>query len=312
MNSEYSSPAGIRRFAKLTFASTLFLIFAGAMVTSTNSGLAVPDWPLSYGQVFPPMVGGIFFEHGHRLIASGVGLMMIVLAVWMHRREPKSHVRILGWVGLAVVVAQGVLGGLTVILRLPAEVSIAHAGVAEIFLAITAAIAFYTSRAHSRIERNASVSPLFAKLLAAAVYAQIIVGAWMRHIGAGLAIPDFPLAYGRLIPPLETREVIAAFSHRIGAAIVLVLIAFGIGSAMRSNSNFVRRSYVVLLLIVMGQIMLGAFTIWTERNPVITSLHVVTGALLLAWTVIHALGVSAAFRNDREPVGEMEGSEVTA
>src|SRR5437667_2183294 len=114
-------------------ACTLFLIFVGGLVTSTGSGLSVPDWPLSYGRLMPPMVGGIFYEHGHRMVASAVGLLTVVLAVWLSRREPRAWVRRLGYAALAAVVAQGVLGGLTVIFLLPTAVSVAHACLAQTF-----------------------------------------------------------------------------------------------------------------------------------------------------------------------------------
>src|SRR6059058_3094490 len=127
-----ATPVWLRRYAKFVAASTLFLIFAGAMVTSTGSGLAVPDWPLSYGMVMPPMVGGIFYEHGHRMIAATVGFLTVLQAMWLQLREPKKRVRILGWCSVGAVIAQGVLGGLTVLFLLPHSVSIAHAGLAEI------------------------------------------------------------------------------------------------------------------------------------------------------------------------------------
>ena len=117
-SSNDSTPDWLRRFAKLVAFSTLFLIFAGAMVTSTGSGLAVPDWPLSYGMVMPPMVGGIFYEHGHRMIAATVGFLTVLQAIWLQLREPKRRVRILGWCSVGAVIAQGLLGGLTVILTL--------------------------------------------------------------------------------------------------------------------------------------------------------------------------------------------------
>ena len=82
------TPVWLRRYTKLVTASTLFLIFAGAMATSTGSGLAVPDWPLSYGVVMPPMIGGIFYEHGHRMIAATVGLLTVIQAIWLQLREP--------------------------------------------------------------------------------------------------------------------------------------------------------------------------------------------------------------------------------
>src|SRR3954468_17710456 len=114
-----ATPVWLRRYAKFVAASTLFLIFAGAMVTSTGSGLAVPDWPLSYGMVMPPMVGGVFYEHGHRMVASAIGFLTLVLAIWTARAERRAGLRRLAWAALAAVIAQGILGGLTVIFLLP-------------------------------------------------------------------------------------------------------------------------------------------------------------------------------------------------
>src|SRR5688572_21846108 len=135
----------LRRFTKLVAASTLFLIFAGAMVTSTGSGLAVPDWPLSYGMLFPPMVGGIFYEHGHRMVAASVGLLTVIQAIWLQRRESLRFLRRLGWISVAAVILQGLLGGITVKFFLPPAISISHAGLAEIFLCLNIAIAFFSS-----------------------------------------------------------------------------------------------------------------------------------------------------------------------
>src|SRR5436305_2120230 len=109
------APPLLRHFTKFVAAATLFLIFAGAMVTSTGSGLSVPDWPLSYGMLMPPMVGGVFYEHSHRIVASLVGALTLALALWTARAEARPGVRRLAWAALAAVVAQGVLGGLTVI-----------------------------------------------------------------------------------------------------------------------------------------------------------------------------------------------------
>src|SRR5258708_5534066 len=104
----------LRGFTKFVAFSTLLLIFAGAMVTSTGSGLAVPDWPLNYGMLLPPMVGGILYETGHRYIASFVGFLVIIQAIWLQMREPKRFVRMLGWTSLGAVITQGILGGMTV------------------------------------------------------------------------------------------------------------------------------------------------------------------------------------------------------
>src|SRR5262245_37384284 len=118
-------PVWVHRFAVVTAGATLVLIFVGALVTSTGSALAVPDWPLSFGQVFPPMVGGVLFEHGHRLVAATVGCLTLVLALWTVLREPRAGVRALGLLMLVAVILQGVLGGATVLYRLPLAVSVA-------------------------------------------------------------------------------------------------------------------------------------------------------------------------------------------
>src|SRR6266852_9613599 len=136
----------LHRFAIFTAVCTFCLVIAGGLVTSTQSGLAVPDWPLSYGQLMPPMVGGIFYEHGHRMVAATVGFLTVIQAIWLQRRARKRSLRILGWTAVGAVIAQGVLGGLTVLLLLPPAVSIAHAGLAEIFLCLNVSIAFFASR----------------------------------------------------------------------------------------------------------------------------------------------------------------------
>ena len=140
----------LHRFIKLVVASTVLLILAGGMVTSTGSGLAVPDWPNTYGEFmfsFPleKMVGGIFYEHGHRLIASTVGFLTIILAVWLWWADPRGWVRRLGFIALAAVILQGVLGGLTVIYLLPPPISIGHAGLAQIFFCLTVSLALFTA-----------------------------------------------------------------------------------------------------------------------------------------------------------------------
>src|ERR1700681_4778369 len=123
----------LHRYAVLLAVCTLFLVVAGASVTSKEAGLSVPDWPLSYGQVMPPMVGGVFFEHGHRMVATTVGMLTIGLVIFLARAERRAWMRKLGWIALAAVVAQGVLGGLTVLLLLPPAVSISHACLAQLF-----------------------------------------------------------------------------------------------------------------------------------------------------------------------------------
>ena len=320
-----TTPAALRRFVKLTAFSTLFLVFAGAMVTSTGSGLAVPDWPLSYGRLMPPMVGGIFYEHGHRMIAATVGLLTVIQAIWLQLRERKRHVRVLGWLAVGAVIAQGLLGGLTVIFLLPPAISIAHAGLAEIFFCINVSIAFYTSVWFHEVRTlEKGDSPVGAtSLLVALVYAQILAGALMRHLGAGLAIPDFPTSFGRWIPELTTAAVAVNFAHRVGALCVAIgVIATALMLRRYEKGHALRQVSSLIVLAVSVQIVLGAWTVWSGKQPHITSLHVMTGALTLALSVILALtarsvawkrGVIASTARDPEAAWDsVAHPEVTA
>ena len=292
-----ATPKWLRRFTKVVAASTLFLIFAGAMVTSTGSGLAVPDWPNTYGWFmfsFPlsKMVGGIFYEHGHRMIASIVGLLTVIQAIWLQMREPKRYLRILGWVSLAAVLVQGLLGGLTVLFLLPPAISIGHAALAEIFFCINVSIAFFASRFFVNISKleKADAPAASSTALLALVYCQILVGATMRHLGAGLAIPDFPLSFGRLIPDFATTAIAVNFTHRLGGFVVAAAVLAMAIRLLRFDGNHPLRFLGTLLVIVVAaQVLLGAYTVWSGKQPFITSLHVMTGAFTLALTLILCL-----------------------
>jgi cytochrome c oxidase assembly protein subunit 15 len=314
--SNESTPDWLRRFTKLVAFSTLFLIFAGAMVTSTGSGLAVPDWPLSYGKVFPPMIGGIFYEHGHRMIAATVGFLTVIQAIWLQRREKKRFLRVLGWCALGAVIAQGLLGGLTVIFLLPHAISVAHAGLAEIFLCLNTSIAFFASRSYDALRKlekgDAPVGPSLG--LVALVYLQILAGALMRHLGAGLAIPDFPLSFGRLVPAFTSAAVAVNFAHRVGGVLVAIsILAMFLRLLRFAPTHPLRQIGTFLLLVVATQVMLGAYTIWSGKQPVIASLHVMTGALTLATSLLLALTArTVGWRTWRQRSGALLASEVSA
>jgi cytochrome c oxidase assembly protein subunit 15 len=286
----------LHRFAVLTAFATFLLIFIGGLVTSTGSGLAVPDWPLSYGQVFPPMEGGVLYEHGHRLVATLVGLLMVILTVWMWRSEPRRWVRRLALAGLATVILQGLLGGLTVLMGLPLAVSVLHACLAQAFFMITVLLAVFTSpywmSLREKVERDVSRSlQWLAGLTTLAVYVQLILGAVMRHMGAGMAIPDFPLAYGRLIPPILSAGVVVHFFHRLGALTVATLVIWTVARVFRENRNqpsLVRPAALLLALLVV-QITLGAFTVWTRLSVLPTTAHVAGGAAVLVTSLILTL-----------------------
>jgi cytochrome c oxidase assembly protein subunit 15 len=272
------------RFGVLTAIATLFLIFVGGLVTSTGSGLSVPDWPLSYGMLMPPMVGNVFYEHGHRMVASFVGFLTLVLAVWTARAESRAGVRRLAWAALATVVAQGVLGGITVIYLLPTAVSVAHACLAQTFFCLVIALAYVTSREWLGPDTpTTDVSRLRGAALAATgmVYLQLMIGAVMRHIGAGLAIPDFPLVFGGVFPPVATVPVLVHFAHRLGALVVLVAVARLFLCARGTADSRLVRLAATLLALVLFQIGLGAATVLTTKAVTPTTLHVATGAAIL-------------------------------
>jgi len=299
---------GLHRFAVVVAAATLGLIVAGGLVTSTESGLSVPDWPTTYGQnmfTFPlsKMVGGIRFEHTHRLIASTVGFLTIILATWLARREPRRWVRRLGYFALGAVVAQGLLGGLTVLLFLPPAVSVAHACLAQTFFCLTVAIAVVTSprwinRAPVSVRAAFAADPV-ARIAAgtgAVVFLQLLIGAVMRHTKAGLAIPDFPLALGRIVPPLTAFPVAIHFAHRVGAFVAATFVALCVVRALRSGRPGVGKTAVWLAALVLTQITLGAATVLTGKAVLVTTAHVATGALLLGSTIVFGLSSLAAER----------------
>ena len=275
--------------------ATLVLIFVGALVTSTGSGLAVPDWPLSFGQVFPPMVGGVLFEHGHRLVAAFVGMLTITLMVLITQWEPRAWVRWVARGAVLTVVLQGTLGGVTVLLRLPTAVSVTpclsgpgvlvshrHPG------GVHGAALAPARTALSWVEQRQPALRVVAGMTAGAVYLQLILGALMRHTGAGLAIPDFPLAFGRLLPPFDSTAVVIHFAHRLGAVVVTLCVGWSVTRVLRHyrSEAWLLRPALLLAGLVLVQLTLGALTIWTRRAVLPMTAHVAVGAAVLATSVV--------------------------
>ena len=305
----------LHRFAKFLVACTVVLILAGSLVTSHDAGLSVPDWPTSYGWnmfTFPPSmwVANILYEHGHRLIASTVGFLTIVMAVWLWTAEPRRWLRWFGIATLGSVVAQGLLGGLTVLFFLPAAISTAHAGLAEIFFCMTVAIAIFTSpgwiAGYDAAGADLPVGPrgshrdgghtgpplrTLATFATVLIYAQILVGATMRHTGAGLAIPDFPWMFGHVIPDHWSGAIAIHFTHRVGALLVTLTI-LALFSHVRSHYRERRELMRPALLIaglVAAQVTLGALTVLSRRDPWTNSVHVLCGALVLTTSLVITL-----------------------
>ncbi|MEI9900605.1 MAG: COX15/CtaA family protein [Hyphomicrobium sp.] len=203
----------LHRYSVFLAACTLLLVMAGATVTSKEAGLSVPDWPLSYGQVMPPMTGNIFYEHGHRMIASTVGFLTVILAIWLSRSNERPVVKRLGWIALALVIIQGTLGGLTVLYLLPPAVSILHACTAQAFFTLTCAIALFTSPGWKRATLTREDSSSLRDLVLASpifVFLQLALGAAYRH------------------------KILSLVPHAVGASVVFaVVFAVGIMALIR-------------------------------------------------------------------------------
>jgi len=307
VSAPYNSP--LHRFAVFTAFSTLLLVMAGGLVTSTGSSLSVPDWPLSFGQVFPKMEGGVFYEHGHRMIAASVGLLVSVLMVWLLKAEPRRWVRRLGVAAFLAVVAQGVLGGITVLFRLPLLVSMGHACLAQAFFCMTVALALATSREWTesavsyRDERQVPGLRTMSAVTTSFIFLQLILGALVRHSGAGLSIPDFPLAFGRIVPPVLEGPILIAYLHRLGALAVTFYIGWLVARILRCHRDEPRlaRPALVLAFLLTVQIALGGATVLMQLAVLPATAHVVTGALLLATSLVITL---RSFRLLGRPRGE--------
>lgn len=373
----------LHRFAVFTAAATLLLLGAGGLVTSHGVGMAVPDWPNTYGYnmfLFPvsQWVGGIFYEHSHRLIGAFVGLLTAILAGWIWLRETRGKVRWLGlftilivlvllgvrrmpvyvilagaavaviafglnrlrrdvrqlrWLGvvaLAAVILQGVLGGLRVV-WFQDEIGIFHATLAQAFFVLICALALFTSRWWQALPQGPSSLPSVAMASAPSkslrqtamaatglILLQLVLGATMRHQHAGLAIPDFPLAYGTLWPamdadsvaqynqqrlevtvanPITSFQIALQMAHRLLAIAILVCVGAVAWQARRRKAeggqhgagDLCRFAYFWLALILF-QAALGAWTIWSNKAADVATAHVLLGALSLVtgalWCII--------------------------
>jgi heme a synthase len=299
-------------YLRFMVLATLLLIVAGGLVTSQDYGLAVPDWPKSYGMWFPPMIGGVFYEHGHRMIAGFVGILTVILTAWLWWKEPRKWVRIIGTVALLSVIAQAILGGITVLYFLPTWVSTVHATLAQTFFCMIVCLMVFTSRwwkaGNPSAAEPSRENPTGRFILATAlIYIQLILGSYMRHSQAALAIPDFPLALGRVIPPFTTPEIAIHFAHRVGALLVLGIISWNLLVVIRSYRKelFLVRPSLLLFLLVVVQITLGAFTVWTKTGVLFATSHVMVGAILLATSMYLTLRSYKSFsspKNQTSPV----------
>jgi cytochrome c oxidase assembly protein subunit 15 len=274
---------GLHRWSILLAFCTLLLVVAGGLVTSRDAGLSVPDWPLSYGKLMPPMEGGILYEHGHRMVATSVGLFTIISMIWLFRADSRRWMRWLGVAALAGVVAQGVLGGLTVLLLLPWWISTSHACLAQLFFSTTVAMAVFTSRWWLRgpsLTEEDPKYPIRALSLAAplCVLGQLFLGAAVRH------------------------KALGSIYHIAGAPVVSAVILW---VSLRillhyAQNRELRLASLALIAITFTQVFLGiaaymtriAYADAVQPMPLMvtfTVLHVAVGALTMAASVVLAI-----------------------
>lgn len=307
----------LHRYAIFLALATLILIAAGGVVTSKGVGMSVPDWPNSYGYnmfLFPvsQWVGGIFYEHTHRLIASAVGFFTIILAAWIALKDSRRWLRRLGFFALGLVIVQGLLGGFRVVFDrhgLGDELGIFHATLAQLFFALIVAIVLFTgSWWNSRLPRlcgnRLAQVRRWTLVTAFLVIGQLILGAAMRHQHAGLAIPDFPRAYGKWWPatdasavehynqqrvevsahnPITAGQILLQMTHRMLAVIILSVLSATVIAIIRlaPPGSLPRRAASLWLFLILAQVALGAATIWSKKSADIATAHVAVGALTL-------------------------------
>ncbi len=323
-------------FAVLTAIATFFLLAAGGLVTSHEAGMSVPDWPNSYGYnmfLFPPSkwIGGIFYEHTHRLWASVVGFMTTFLAIWLWLKDSRKWMKWLGIAAFLLVVAQGVLGGLRVVLKLD-NLGAIHGVVGQSFFVLLCAIALFTSKVWQKTlaENRFNVPASLRALVLTAtflIFCQLAFGATMRAQHAGLSINTFPSAYGKLWPdtspeaiteynahrmeftnynPITAFQVILQMVHRVVALAIFIFVTLCAVQAWRKlgKDDSLTRFALFWLGLIIVQIGLGAATVLTDKAADVATVHLLCGALSL---VTGALWCIIAFaRSSERPAPQTE------
>jgi len=270
------------RFAVATASSTFVLLVIGGLVHATGSSLACPDWPLCYGQLFPRMEGGVFFEHGHRLVAGTVAVLTAILAALVFRRRRERTLRALSVLAVGLVLVQATLGGLTVIYKLPLLVSAAHLATSMAFFSTVIYLAHRLRPAE--LPRAEPAPRGLVGAAALATYLQIVLGAFVRHTGAAMACGSGVLCEGALWPPPGPGQL--NMVHRLAGVALGVLVAVAAVRPARDALRARHRVRAALALaapgLVLAQLALGLLTVETYISISVVSLHLATGALLLA------------------------------
>lgn len=294
------APRWIARFALATAVLTWFLIIVGGIVHGTGSSLACPDWPTCYGTFFPVMKGGVFFEHSHRIVAATVGFLSVCLCLFLLWKG-KGPLRTAGVFAVLLVIFQGVLGGLTVIYRLPTAVSTAHLATSMLFLALMVWIAFRSfypqDPTHSReVSANWNSLRFFLLLTAILVYLQVVLGGLVRHTGAGLACVDIPLCRGSLWPAGAPPILMLHMAHRIMALCVATAVFLTSGKVYRRAAGrpFLKFLALSAILLVLIQIALGLLSVHSLLALTPVTAHLAVGALLWVNLILLNLSVKTA------------------
>lgn len=293
-STEYKPKLAI--YSLLVVFATTFLLYAGGFTTSIGAGMVFPDWPLSNGSLNPEgwlEDQAMLAEHSHRLLGAAIGLLTFSLAVWVWFRDDRKWMRLLAVGALAAVIVQGLLGGFRVLFN-NLQFAMIHGCVAQIFLCLLVSIAAGQSswwfRDLSNSARGSGDSNSIKQLgfvVCGLIFVQLIVGAVMRHSGAGLAIPTFPLTpEGGIIPEAWNFRIIIHFAHRIIALVIFLAYLFWGSRVITSGGMDIRIKGMgwVGILLLFTQVSLGAMVIWTFRSPVPTTVHMLVGAFLFAVT----------------------------
>lgn len=297
---------GVHKYALFLVAWAIVLLTAGALVTSEDAALAVPDWPLSYGTLNPPMIGGIAFEHSHRLIAAALGFFIVILTFLLWRHEERPLMRWLGVAALGVVIFQGILGGLTVLKLLHYWLPVMHACTAEIMFAILVSIAFFTSRWYMQdlpqyVDTGSPSIHFIVILNSLVIFLQVLVGAGFRH------------------------QYLSLKPHVFGAPIVLAMVIWTSAVLRRRFPEVpaINRARTLLHSIVGLQILLGLVALWARINSaddpqpmpavvISTVVHTVVGAILFATSIITVLVCDRLVPRRREVLLATAKGEVPA
>ena len=275
----------------ITVLWTLGLLFLGSVVHATESSLACPDWPTCNGTLFPKMIGGVFWEHLHRLVAGGLILLFCGTTYLAWKEEPRfSWILKTAWFGIGLLLVQAVLGGMTVLFLLPDAISTSHLGLALLFLALATVLAVVSSPSWDRgpgpaepVRWTLRKSAITAGVLA---FSQSLVGAVVRHTDAGMACPDVPLCLGEWIPQFSHPLVVLHFGHRVlGLTVLGMVLWVGHVAFWRGRTTRLRALGLAAVLVTTAQVLLGFLSVYYRLAVVPVSLHTLLAATLVTLLV---------------------------